>query len=305
VYDIIGDIHGHADKLIQLLEKLGYKYKQRIWRHSNRKVIFLGDFVDRGPQQIETVDIAKGMVEHGHALAVMGNHEYNAVAWTTEDPDNNGEYLRPHNAKNQQQHQTFLDQVVSGSERHHAIVDWFKTLPVFLDLPACRIIHACWHNHYLNMIKPYLDTENRLLSASWVPTSREGSEPYDAIETLLKGMEVNLPTGHSFHDKDGHKRTRVRIKWWQTDATSYQEMALLPPQNLEKIPDIPIENEIPKYDQLKPVFIGHYWLKDKPAPLADKVACLDYSVVDKKEGKLCAYRFDGETNLTPDGFVYV
>ena len=46
-YDIIGDIHGYADPLHELLEKLGYKNKQGVFGHASRQVIFLGDFIDR------------------------------------------------------------------------------------------------------------------------------------------------------------------------------------------------------------------------------------------------------------------
>ena len=51
MYDIIGDIHGHADTLIQLLQKLGYKKnKQGAFQHPTRKVFFVGDFIDRDPK---------------------------------------------------------------------------------------------------------------------------------------------------------------------------------------------------------------------------------------------------------------
>jgi predicted MPP superfamily phosphohydrolase len=83
MYDLIGDIHGYARELKALLTKMDYQITNGIWQHPERKVIFLGDFVDRGPEQIETVHIARTMVESGNALAVMGNHEYNAVAWAT------------------------------------------------------------------------------------------------------------------------------------------------------------------------------------------------------------------------------
>lgn len=105
MYDIIGDIHGHADKLVQLLIKMDYTQKAGVWQHPSRKALFLGDYVDRGPKQVETVTIVKDMVEQGAALAIMGNHEYNAVAWATPDPQSAGEALRPHNAKNTKQHQ--------------------------------------------------------------------------------------------------------------------------------------------------------------------------------------------------------
>ncbi len=47
MYDLIGDIHGHADELAQLLETLGYQKALGAYRHPERKVIFLGDFIGK------------------------------------------------------------------------------------------------------------------------------------------------------------------------------------------------------------------------------------------------------------------
>ena len=61
-YDIIGDIHGHADELEELLQKLGYQLRDGVYSHpENRKVIFLGDYIDRGPKIRETLHIVKNM----------------------------------------------------------------------------------------------------------------------------------------------------------------------------------------------------------------------------------------------------
>ena len=72
-YDIIGDIHGHADALKALLSDLGYRERDSAWRHPDRQAIFVGDFIDRGPKQIETVATVRAMVDAGSAQAVMGN----------------------------------------------------------------------------------------------------------------------------------------------------------------------------------------------------------------------------------------
>ena len=47
-YDLVGDIHGHADPLHRLLEKLDYAEVEGVFRHPERKMIFVGDFIDRG-----------------------------------------------------------------------------------------------------------------------------------------------------------------------------------------------------------------------------------------------------------------
>ncbi|GAA3977716.1 metallophosphoesterase [Allohahella marinimesophila] len=306
MYDLIGDIHGYASELKALLAKMDYREVDGVWRHPERQIIFLGDFVDRGPEQVETVQIAKAMVERGSALAVMGNHEYNAVAWATPDPENSNEYLRRHNDKNLNQHQQFLEQVGEGSELHLSFLEWFKTLPLFLDKPKFRVVHACWSPRHLEQASSYLDENNCLLPDSWAKASREGSEAYDAIETLLKGLEIRLPDPHFFLDKANHPHHDMRTKWWLTEALTYRDLAMVPGEEIEKIPHIPVEAHLlPGYDGEKPVFVGHYWMMGEPVPLNEHIACLGYSVAGEHGGKLCAYRFNGESSLRPEGFMWV
>ena len=49
MYDIIGDIHGHAQELKSLLVKMDYSVTEGVWQHPARKAIFVGDLIDRGP----------------------------------------------------------------------------------------------------------------------------------------------------------------------------------------------------------------------------------------------------------------
>ena len=87
MYDLIGDIHGHATELKALLTQMDYQEDNDTWRHPNgRKVIFLGDFVGRGPEQVETVEIAREMVKSDRALALMDNREFNAVPGQRQTP---------------------------------------------------------------------------------------------------------------------------------------------------------------------------------------------------------------------------
>src|SRR4028119_2191468 len=96
VYDIIGDVHGHVEALQALLLKLGYRERNGAWRHPTRTAIFVGDLIDGGPHQIETVRLVRGMVEAGAARITLGNHEYNALLWATYHPERPGEFMRPH-----------------------------------------------------------------------------------------------------------------------------------------------------------------------------------------------------------------
>jgi hypothetical protein len=319
-YDVIGDLHGQADKLEALLKRLGYRPTADGWRHPGRQAVFVGDFIDRGPDQLRTVHRVRRMVESGAALAVMGNHELNAIAWHTEDPDQPGEYLRPrfspkYGAKNRQQHERFLAEVEHVPAEHAELITWFCSLPLWLELPGIRVVHACWHQSFMDWLRQaHLGTDRRLGAKLLMPATREPADEtekdnatpgvFKAVEALTKGIEIPLPEGHSFHDKDGHERRRVRVRWWDPDARTYRAAAMLPEPLRVQLPD----TEIPAHARIgvdadKPVFFGHYWLSGAPTILSPHAACVDYSA--GKGGALVAYRWDGESVLTDQHFVSV
>ncbi len=75
-FDIVGDVHGCYDELVELLGLLGYRPDMVSgMRHPQRRAIFVGDLVDRGPKIVETVTLARRMVGAGHAFCVPGNHD--------------------------------------------------------------------------------------------------------------------------------------------------------------------------------------------------------------------------------------
>jgi len=298
-YDLVGDIHGQALELEKLLEKLSYTKTDGVWKHTERKMIFLGDFVDRGKYQKEVINIVRPMIEQGHALSVMGNHEYNAIAYYTQDSD--GNHLRSHNNKHTNQHKAFLSAYDNDSSEKEDVIEWFKTLPLWLDLDGIRVVHACWDFDLISKLGSSELTDDLLHQSAITGTWQN-----DAIETILKGKEIPLPDGYGFNDKDGNPRTHIRIKYWLKDAVTYQDYFMGPSDVLNDIPDIPVVGDyLLEYDsQDKPVFFGHYWMEGKIKPLTDNIACLDYSVA-KPGGKLVSYRWDGEQRIDKDKFVFV
>jgi polynucleotide kinase-phosphatase len=75
-FDIIGDVHGCCDELEELLHQLGYSRNDGgSWTHPSRKVIFVGDLVDRGPRIVDTLRTVMAMSQAGAALCVPGNHD--------------------------------------------------------------------------------------------------------------------------------------------------------------------------------------------------------------------------------------
>jgi len=318
-YDIIGDIHGHADALVELLTKMGYEKRDGTWNHSDRQAIFVGDFIDWGPKQVETVMMVRRMVESGSALAILGNHDLNAIAWFLPDAEVPGDYLRSHfspewGKKNRDQHAAFLAEVEGKPDLHREIIDWFLTLPLWINLPGIRIVHACWHPRFMEYLSPLLLPGARLskdlmpAAAKEVgPDEKNSGSPsvFTAVEALAKGIEIPLPVGTSFRDRYGFERTSVRVRWWDEQATTYQTAAMVD-ETLRK----DLSNEtLPEGSRIADdsnllTFIGHYGLNGTPGPLTNKVACVDYSVGQGRP--LCAYRWrEGETILDAQNYCYV
>ena len=304
MYDIIGDIHGHALELQHMLAKLGYALEQGIYRHPTRQVIFVGDFVDRGPRIQETLEIVRSMVDNGAALAVMGNHEYNAICFHEKHPQ--GGNLRPHIPRNIFQHLRTLEEFNSreGWEKWQDYIEWFKTLPLFLELPGLRIVHACWDPRHIQYLREQLP-DARLTEDFLLRSSQRGTPEYKAVEETLKGKEVDLPVGTSFYDKDGNVRTKMRTRWWYNpQGSTYQEYYLEPIEALNSQPvDYATLADTWHYQDDTPVFFGHYWLRGTPQLLGTHAVCLDYSVA--KGGELVAYRWNGEQELSAASLVSV
>ncbi|MEO6627288.1 MAG: metallophosphoesterase [Aquihabitans sp.] len=337
-YDVIGDIHGHATKLVGLLGVLGYTERSGVWRHPDRQAVFVGDLVDRGPEQLETIEIVRAMVDAGSAQIVMGNHEFNAIAFATPDPDQPGEYLRRHSNKNISQHSGFLGAVYSAgwgaadtahgsgpSKLHREILDWFRTIPLWLDLDGLRVAHACWDETAMADLRSGLTEHNTLTEEGFVRSAQKQLEgpqnrEYDAIETLLKGPEIamgtNPETGKviAYFDKEHHPRRKARLRWWDPSAITIRAAAVIPtnvtwadgsrqPFTQDDLPDVEIsETDRPnRYHDQVPVLVGHYWETGEFTVYNHHVACVDYSA--GKGGPLAAYRWSGEPTLTTDNFV--
>ncbi len=302
-YDLIGDIHGHADALLTLLDRLGYEYRSGAYRHPERTGLFLGDFIDRGPAIRETLGIVRPMVESGAALSVMGNHEYNALCFARKRSEK-GDWLRSRNDRHLYQHIETLYQFRNHREEWGAYLDWFMELPLYLDLGNIRAVHAAWDPGSIECVSRFSAEGNKLTEDLLYRSASRKNPEFDAVGSLLKGVEIELPSEKVFIDKDGNRRKEMRVRWWNDPRNaSYREMAM---PTRAAIADMKLTAEdeaiIPGYEDNVPVFIGHYWLEEPhPAILAPHIACLDYSVA--KGGYLAAYRWNGERELRNDSFV--
>ena len=310
-YDVIGDIHGHADKLTGLLREMGYEQRSGVWRHSERTVVFVGDLIDRGPQQRESIEVPRAMVEAGSAHMVLGNHEFNAIAYAQWNEER-GHYCRSRlgaqGEKHYEQHEAFIDQIGLDTPAHRDALKWFKTLPLWLDLDGLRVVHACWHDTAIDHLRPLVNETGGVTDELIVNGTTPGHATHNAIETIVKGPEIDLG-GRAYLDKGGHRRDKARRRWWDKSARTLRDIAQIPPgtTGLSHSPFPPLpETPIPDarehaYTGGVPVIVGHYWETGTPTVLGVRAACVDYSA--GKGGPLVAYQWSGETELTDEHFV--
>lgn len=313
--DFIGDIHGHYDCLVNLLKKLGYVECEEGFKHpEGRQVVFLGDYIDRGPKCRDVYHLVRKMHESGNAVALLGNHEFNALAfWTRRrKPSTAGEiYYREHSFNKVMIHAETVssfrpDGTFNGKREFAEMLEFFRTLPLYLDTPQFRAMHATADLNALKMLKAAgiwnLQDDDVLHAA----LDEENEDVFPYVDVILKGPEMELPEGVSFRDSENVKRFKTRLCWWVNPWTAkLQDLSLQPGITL---PDVPVPEELrirPFYSEEEvPVFFGHYWLEGEVKLYRNNVCCLDYSVASRfKHGKLVAYRFDGERKLSNEKFA--
>ncbi len=302
MYDFIGDIHGHARKLEALLKKLGYLKRGGVYRHPERKAFFIGDYIDRGPNSRKVLRIVHNMVNNDQAIALMGNHEFNALCFHF--PERTGGHLRPHSINNILQHYKTLLSFKKYQSEYNDFLNWFATLPLFYETDSFRAVHAAWHTESISYLQKYL-TNAMLSESQFYEASDENTPLFQAVEHVLKGIEVHLG-GVTFKDKDGHPREHARIKWWhELHEPTLKNKGIFHHGSHEDLPYQMLDYSDWYHPNEKPVFFGHYWWRGTPDPylISDNVCCLDFSIAEK--GHLMAYRYDGEQKLEPSKIVFV
>jgi hypothetical protein len=146
--------------------------------------------------------------------------------------------MRRHSEQNIEQHQEFLTQL--DSEQRNDYLEWFRTLPVWLELEdGLRIVHACWHQESIDFISQRRLPGERLSDEFIVEANTKRSPLYEACETVLKGPECNLTDSGlpKFLDKADHPRASARIRWWKTDAVDLRDLAEIPDDSLAESRD--------------------------------------------------------------------
>ena len=302
MYDIIGDVHGHADQLKSLLKNMGYQVVSGCYSHPTRKAVFVGDFINRGPKIRETIILIRKMVENGSAYAILGNHEMYAVLYYLRDIE--GKYYKKRIPKYQLQINQTLEEFVLFKDEFKSHLKWMRTLPMFLDFGDIRIIHACWDDENVKLLKNIL-TEPKLTKTVLREIALNGTKFSESFWQSCKGIDFELPKNLLIFDDDGRPHRSFRMKWWENpEGKTFKEVSI---ESRFELPAYTIPRELVKSRQPYPenapiVFFGHFSLVEGFGILKDNVCCVDAGV--SRTGRLLAYRWNGEQKLNESNFIF-
>jgi hypothetical protein len=299
--DIIPDIHGDLDRLKDTLRALGYVETSGWAPPDDRMAVFLGDLIDRGLQNLACLKIVSDMIDAGHARAIMGNHELNALLYHT--PDGQGGYLRAHGDKENLQHRTFLDEAPVGSFEARLALDFMLKMPMFLEGHGIRLVHAFWGDARTVLIRE--TAPDAILSPSrFVEVAEENTEFGRAVKDITGGPQVDISEYGSachFHDGSGFRRTKMRYRWWRADGLSWEDIgiSLHEPYHLPdgNVPETLARNTYPGDAPL--VVFGHYQRDGDPRDQSGNAICLDFPASP------CAYRFNGEREFREENLLII
>lgn len=301
MYDIIGDVHGQADMLKDLLKQIGYTLKNGTYSHPGRKVIFVGDFINRGPKPRMTLNLVRSMVESENALAILGNHEINAIYYSI--LDEKGKHLSKRWSRLRLDLDSTLRDFYGCPKEWESHIKWMRHLPMFLELGPIRIIHACWRDGNVRLLKENLPEQK--LKRSFLKTVGKNNSPLaKAFWESCKGIDFQLPKDLLIFDSKGQPHRSFRSKWWiDPTGKTFKDLSFESRFDLPSytIPEEIISSSTPYPEDDPMVFFGHYCMKNGPNIITDNLCCLDSCV--SRKGKLTAYRWNGEDRLDPGNLV--
>ncbi|MFC4403262.1 bis(5'-nucleosyl)-tetraphosphatase PrpE [Gracilibacillus xinjiangensis] len=220
--DIIGDIHGCYNELLALIEELGYKWQNDELNHpDNRKIAFVGDLTDRGPESIKVIKLVYQLViNNKSAYYVPGNHCNKLYR-----------YFLGNNVKQQHGLETTVAEYVQLPENEQEtvkqmMVELYEKAPLYYEIPEVNavIAHAGIKEDYIgkqgNKVKTFVlygDITGET-HPDGRPVRRDWAKDYNGDKWIVYGhtpvisprflnKTVNIDTGCVF----GNRLTAFRL----------------------------------------------------------------------------------------------
>jgi hypothetical protein len=233
--DVVGDVHGALDHLNSLLSTLGYRRGPAGWSHSEGcRLVFVGDYIDRGPEPVKSVALVRELCEDGVAFALLGNHDVNAIQFSLRrdrrgilDPIQAHSdaravlesgatpakvWLRSHEGndrspKNIHQHEATLRNTTA--DEYAEIVQWACRLPAWLELPGIRVVHAAWIPPAMRKLDDWA-SENGLQSLGIRAASIDHAIAEQRDRSKVPGIAPSPQLWHDLLDLGGIRAERSR-----------------------------------------------------------------------------------------------
>jgi hypothetical protein len=228
--DIVGDVHGEIEALLALLRRLGYTASGS--HPEGRRLVFVGDLVDRGPDSPAVLDLVRRLIERERAQCVLGNHELN-ILLGRHKPDNiwffhheplHPQPLSPEGRGAGVRGVAARPQVWIEDRAQDAVLRFFAELPLALERPDVRVVHACWDEAKIDLARQAISTEDfhrthqarieeeirhRGLSGPLATLARQNDNP---TKLLTSGPEA---LAEEPFEAMGQMRNERRVAWWQ------------------------------------------------------------------------------------------
>lgn len=158
--DIIGDIHGQFEALQNLLHYLGYSPEGK--HPQGRKIVLLGDLVDRGNDTPAVLNWFMHAHQMGYAQMVLGNHELNLL--NQEPKDGSGWFFDSRAEKDAQQYAPW--QRLPETQKK-SVIQFLKKQPIVLQRDDLRIVHAAWLPDAIAKLQERNDEDIEILCQEW------------------------------------------------------------------------------------------------------------------------------------------
>lgn len=213
--DIVGDVHGEIDPLRSLMLHLGY---DQIGNHSDgRRLVFVGDLTDRGPDSPAVVNLVQRLIGSGQAQCVLGNHDLN-ILLDHRKHDNGWFY-----GEEFMEDGKVVPQVLADESIRQQVLEFFRTLPIALGRDDLRIVHACWNDKMIAIAGESSDAVDLYHEHHELI---EGSFPGLDLDNIDKGLEhqnknpvKKLTSGPEERTDEpihasGKIRNERRVVWW-------------------------------------------------------------------------------------------
>lgn len=216
--DIVGDVHGEIDALHALLHRLAYLPDGT--HPEGRRLVFVGDLVDRGPNSPAVAEFVRQLVEKERAQCVLGNHEFNILVGSRK-PDNVWFF---HHAPREGQRREERPEVSANERDRETMLRFFAALPLALERPDARIVHAAWNDAIIAAARQatradelHRDSQRRIEESierrglhdqTEIRLAQQNENP---VKFLTSGPEAQADKPFESMGKLRHER---RVAWW-------------------------------------------------------------------------------------------